>query len=170
MDKAKDFEKGWEQRKADKRKQIEEMIVAVFPWLKEVPVEERNQLKENVSGLMVMERLYDAGYRKIPENAVVLTREEYNTYKADCECWDIKEESYQRQIDELERRIKEDLFTPKEAGEMICKHTKQARKETAEKFRDRVKEYVIDDFSEYDYGYLCMRLDEICKELMEERK
>ena len=54
-------------------KQIEEMVLAVYPWLKEVPIEERNQLKENVSGLMVMERLYNAGYRKIPENAVVLT-------------------------------------------------------------------------------------------------
>lgn len=60
------------------KKQIEEMILAVYPWLKEVPVEERNQLKENVSGSMVMERLYNAGYRKIDKDSVVLTREEYN--------------------------------------------------------------------------------------------
>ena len=43
---------------------IEEMVLAVYPWLKEVPIEERKQLRENVSGLMVMERLYNAGYRK----------------------------------------------------------------------------------------------------------
>lgn len=40
------------------------MVIAVYPWLKEVPVEERKQLSEHVSGLMVMERLYNAGYRK----------------------------------------------------------------------------------------------------------
>lgn len=56
----------------DKQKQIEEMVIAVYPWLKEVPIEEREQLKENVSGLMVMERLYNAGYRQINEyNEVV---------------------------------------------------------------------------------------------------
>lgn len=43
---------------------IEEMVLAVYPWLKQVPIEERKQLRENVSGLMVMERLYNAGYRK----------------------------------------------------------------------------------------------------------
>lgn len=48
----------------EKEKLIEEMVMAVYPWLKEVPIEERKQLQENVSGLMVMERLYNAGYRK----------------------------------------------------------------------------------------------------------
>lgn len=48
---------------------IEEMVLAVYPWLKEVPIEERKQLRENVSGLMVMQRLYNAGYRKESDTA-----------------------------------------------------------------------------------------------------
>ncbi len=53
------------------------------------------------------ERLYNAGYRKIPENAVVLTREEYDEIK-----------QYQSYIPEL-----------KKAFDKICK-------ETAEKIAD----------------------------------
>lgn len=85
-------------------------------------------------GLVIARKLYNAGYRKIPENAVVLTEEEYRQ--------DIK-----------------DLVRSNE------KTREETRKETAEKFAERLKEYFIDDFSEYEYDYLCMRIDEICKEL-----
>ena len=63
MDKAKDFEKGWEEYKAKKKQEIEEM--------------EKDIVRSE--GLDVHGKakyLYDLGYRKIPENAVVLTREE----------------------------------------------------------------------------------------------
>ena len=48
---------------------IEEMVLVVYPWLKEVPIEERKELQENVSGLMVMEKIYNAGYRKESDTA-----------------------------------------------------------------------------------------------------
>lgn len=44
---------------------------------------------------------------------------------------------------------------------------KQGFKEGVQAVQIQLKEYVIDDFTEYDYGYLCMRLDEICKKLTE---
>jgi predicted RNA-binding protein len=61
----------------DKQKQIEEManffkgilpIKAMADW---IPI----KINHNYKGYG--EELYNAGYRKIPENAVVLTREEY---------------------------------------------------------------------------------------------
>ena len=42
---------------------------------------------------------------------------------------------------------------------------KQAVKDTAEKFAERLGKCVVDDFTEYEYGYLCMRIDEICEEI-----
>lgn len=86
------------------------------------------------------EALYKAVYRKINENEVVLTREELERHKG---------------------------FSREEVDEISETAIKNSRKETAEKFAERLKDYVIDDFSEYDYGYLCMKIDAICKEITE---
>ena len=55
----------------DKQKEIEEMAEIIF-----------NSRYKNgyISPLKGANALYNAGYRKIPENAVVLTREEYTNY------------------------------------------------------------------------------------------
>lgn len=141
----------------DKQKQIEEMVLAVYPWLKEVPIEERKQLREHVRGLMIMERLYNAGYRKIPEGAVVLTREELEDMKFTQEHCNLYEENKWLKA-ELKRQI-----------EMVDK----ARKETAEKFADMGKNHrSIKVLSQIDgleavYRYICEGLDEIAKEIIE---
>ena len=63
----------------DKQKRIEEM---------EKDIAVRMAMAKGVAGSMnngvegwLSEYLYNAGYRKIPENAVVLTREEYEKHK-----------------------------------------------------------------------------------------
>lgn len=106
------------------------------------------------------ERLYNAGYRKIPEDAVVLTRERH--------------EELEKAVDSVQVAVSS--FTRLETLYKIkCKELElaeeKARKETAEKFKERLKEkgwrdgydsegvmhpYIIIDIEE---------LDEICKEL-----
>ena len=57
----------------DKQKQIEEMGNIVF----------KSRYKNDyIFPLKAANELYNAGYRKIPENAVVLTREEYEELKS----------------------------------------------------------------------------------------
>lgn len=145
-------------------KQIEEMVLAVYPWLKGVPIEERKQLSENVSGLMVMERLYNAGYRKIPENAVVLTGT-------------AKEEHFVDLLTEFD----EMGFYPLTTGANAEEYTKewkrrmlyaigQLRKETAEKFAEKLKEKAWafntdENGNVWDYSIMKSTIDEISKEI-----
>ena len=51
------------------------------------------------------ERLYDAGYRKIPENAVVLKREEYDTLKAENDKYVKDCIDYLATINKLENKV-----------------------------------------------------------------
>ena len=112
----------------DKEKQIEEME-------KEITHIQRCGVTDNT---ILAKYLLEKYQPKLPEDSVVLTKEEYNEQKADCECWEIKEESYQRQIAELNKRIKDDLFTPQECGEMIRKAQKASHKETAREIFDKL--------------------------------
>ena len=87
-------------------------------------------------------QVLNAGYRKIPENAVVLTREEF----------DKKLEPFRLEIISLSQELIE-------TSQKLMK----ARKETAEKFAERVKE-------ETDHGISALydsTVDEICKEITE---
>lgn len=84
------------------------------------------------------EKLYNAGYRKIPENAVVLTREEYGSL--------VTRPSLNTAIDVFE-----------------------VRKETAEKFAERVKlkvkELDLGGWIEVATGSMYKIVDEIAKEI-----
>lgn len=82
------------------------------------------------------EGAYNAGYRKIPENAVVLTREQYE----------------------------KDLAIERELGE---RKASRARKETAEKFAERVKMAFYYEFDELIPSIMADKIDEICKEITE---
>ena len=93
---------------------------------------------------------YNAGYRKIPENAVVLTREEYKTLKDlavdkchyDCPLIDYPDF-------EREKMLRDDT-----------------RKETAEKFAERLKARAF--YSVGDTRCVAVHtIDEICKDLLE---
>ena len=107
------------------------------------------------------EVLYKLGYRKIPENAVVLTREEHQKYLA----FKIIEPQVRGCLDrerELEKRL-----------ETISK-------ETAEKFAERLKSrfdksreyYTIDTGTAWGEGQIGGlindKIDKICKEIIGE--
>ena len=121
----------------DKQNQIEEM---------EKDIAVRMAMAKGVAGSMnkgvegwLSEYLYNAGYRKLPEGAVVLTREEY------------------QMLNYFNHR-----------GEELLK---QERKETAEKFAERLKEMAYQS-SDWSHGVHPMvvevdYIDEVCEELME---
>ena len=77
------------------------------------------------------EELYNAGYRKIPENAVVLTREEYE---------DI-------------------VFSHKFITDLISSHRESVHKEPAELFAERLKELVADRNCNDDYDWEDVQVD-----------
>lgn len=139
MDKQKDFEKGWEEYKVKRKQEIEELESAIY---------------DNYSDdtKFMATALYNAGYRKIPKNAVVLTREEYNELvnlqqthseeltnaiqsyeegKADLK---INYDNHIKNLEKIIDRQSKDLNS--QANRLIGLKAKleNARKETAEKF------------------------------------
>lgn len=109
------------------------------------------------------ERAINAGYRKIPENAVVLTKEEYDGKVI---------------VVEMSGGHKLKLSVGKfyEMSKILEEYT---RKETAEKFaemankriaqrqgeRDCYETFAIDDKARYDGDIVSLALFEICKEI-----
>ncbi len=53
----------------DKQKQIEEMVITAYPIYATMEDKLRKQIIENLNSYVIFERLYNAGYRKIPEGA-----------------------------------------------------------------------------------------------------
>jgi hypothetical protein len=154
----------------DSQKQIEEIarIIAFdlcpnrhvhAKWGEEAQCYSDNNFAECTKIKNVVDKLYNAGYRKIPENAVVLTKEELE--ERDC-----------KNFHEGHRTGVAGTYEQVEAlnaalNERNAELEEYVRKETAEKFAEMLKECVVDDFTEYEYDYLCMRIDEICKEITE---
>ena len=119
--------------------------------------------------------LINADYRKIPENAVVLTREEHQKYLAFKiiepqirGCLD-REQIYQRTIENLKAIIKI------KDEHLHVRLTEQTRKETVEKFADRLKLDVSEDNELHEaLNYYLKRdyfeyIDERCKEMIGEK-
>ena len=127
----------------DKQKQIEEMARVISVNCGECYTC-KYQGDINCVDFLSAEELYNAGYRKIPENAVVLTREEYKTLKdlamdkCHYDCHLIDYPDFER-----ERMLRDDT-----------------RKETAEKFAERLKAI-------FKYEAHQQWIDEICKEITE---
>ena len=126
----------------DKQKQIEEMA------------KDLKQIKFNMQGYFIPQYvgvheditardLYDLGYRKIPENAVVLTDKR-----------DIQQFEWSKLVDKM------GVF------KLIEKECAKIRKETAEKFAERLKEKM--DNQQYillPTATMKYMIDEICKEI-----
>ena len=104
---------------------------------------------------LIAEKLYAAGYRKIPEGAVVLTRKDREEFN----------ELYRSALQRAEK------------WEKLCGiKIKETRKETAEKFAERLKEkleenspiagYDLEDL-EFDGETIQECIDEICEEFTE---
>lgn len=141
MDKAKDFEKGWEEYKAKSKQEIEEMYQEFLNYKFE------NSCPETFSYKGICEHFHKEGYRKIPKNAVVLTREEYAS-----------------------------LVTRPSLNTAI--NVFDVRKETAEKFAERLKSDEDIKLILINVRYMQTRIDEaekaikrkidkICKEITE---
>ena len=133
------------------KQMIEEMAKLVQgDMCGDVPCEECNYhgkmkiLPRYCGVYLIAEKLYNAGYRKISEGAVVLTREEWKRMKS----------SLYYSKEECERR-----------NQKICK-------ETAEKFAERLHSRGRN--VPYDGNYYGMvfedDIDEICKEITEGKK
>ena len=153
MDKAKDFEKGFEEYKAKKKQEIEELGQDIY--------DNCPDLCENGCGgkpcyKCIAEALHRDNYRKIPENAVVLTREEY--VESGDMYIDGKMEM-QRYYDEVE--------IPKVKKETAEKFEKMALKEI-KAISVKNEEYLLEDESVYEDSSLENVLEkvkiEICKE------
>lgn len=152
----------------DKQKQIEEMEnelsnIQTYSYMEIYPC---RQLQSNK---IVAEHLIGKGYRKIPENAVVLTMEEL---KEKIDCCDvsmihhdddgkryIEYEKYEDFTDRLGKRIQQ-----------LKGQLKQARNETAEKFAERLKAECKTDYINSTKERAIAKIDEIAKKITEEKE
>ena len=125
-------------------------------------------------GKPIAEELYNEGCRKIPEGAVVLTREEHQKYLA----FKIIEPQVRGCLDrerELEKQVREldkELNLAKSVLSYDDKHPLKnwqniLRKETAEKFSERVKMAFYYEFDELIPSIMADKIDEIAKEITE---
>lgn len=132
----------------DKQKQIEEMAKDMHEGHIEIC---NNTLFDDCPKnchICNAKAFYERGYRKIPENAVVLTREEYDGKGI---------------VVEMSGGHKLKLSVGKfgEMSKILEEHT---RKETAEKFAERAKEEAFVVFMGEPI-IRASKLDEICKEI-----
>lgn len=120
----------------------------------------------------VCTELYTAGYRKISENAVVLTREEHQRYLAykiiepqirGCLDREVKLEKQVRELGKELNLAKSVLSYDDERP--LEKWAEHLRKETAEKFAERVKMAFYYEFDELIPSIMADKIDEIAKEL-----
>lgn len=125
-------------------KQIEEMVITAYPIYATMEDELRKEAIECMHSYPIFERLYKAGYRKIPENAVVVSRAEYNDLKG------------------LEKHF----------DDYLIKEIVETRKETAEKFALKLADYFVEHCGGKLFIGLTLQewykmIDEICKEITE---
>jgi hypothetical protein len=159
-------------------KQIEEMArVLCSSWKHMYDSCEKCSEKLCCAYYNVAEELVDAGYRKIPEGAVVLTREEHQRYLAYKiiepkirGCLD-REEKLEKQVRELDKELnlaKSVLSYDDERP--LEKWAEHLRKETAEKFAERLSEEDCSIPIKDDFIIITRKdIDEICKEFTEGR-
>ena len=119
-----------------KQEQIEEMVSIMAasnnPFV-DVPVE----IMPNVA-----EALYNAGYRKLPKDSVVLSREEYERLKR---VENEKDRLYEIKLD-LENQLIEKGWTDYEGADEIEKRvSKETAKEFAEKLKNKLFEFFQDN-------------------------
>lgn len=106
--------------------------------------------------------------RLIPENAVVLTREEFENLGLVVETVQEYESQNGQPVLVKERKVVKKSQT--DFVELLNRETRelqislQARKETAEKFAEKLFE-VFDEYFLYDRAFINRKINEICKEI-----
>ena len=140
-------------------------------WGEEAQCYSDNNFSECTQIKNVVDKLYNAGYRKIPENAVVLTETEYNDLLSD-EVKTIERDIAEYWATEEVATVAKELH--KEGYRKIDDHAilvlrkakcleQKIRKETAEKFAERLKDAL------FDLGNVVTEkdIDEIAEEITE---
>lgn len=153
MDKQKDFDKDINVRS----KMIEEMTELMGNWALR-----NNMCWHEGHAKALAETFVENDYGKIHENAVVLTRERYSELKGRAE----------EVFNEMTERMKAEVKIERKMGN---RKVEQARKETAEKFAERLKasKTIKAIFGEgwiFSYVEVCKEIDEIAKEFTEGEK
>ena len=172
MDKQRDFEKGWEEYKAEKKQEIEEIGQDIADICSDMAL---NCCGNTPCYACIAKRLERKGYRKIPENAVVLTREEYENLGLFVETVQEYESQNGQPILVKEKKVVKKSQTDfvdllnREIRELQI--SQQARKETAEKFAERLKAmaYQSTDWSHGEHPMVVEvdYIDEIAEEITE---
>ena len=140
---------------------IEEMVKDMFDYSRtfkiiQNAIDDECFIKEHKKSLRgYAEYLYNAGYRKIPEGAVVLTSEMYSDYLIT-----------QTNNAYLEEQVKKLQGDNERLYKNIGKFKDAVRKETAEKIAERAKEEAFVVFMGEPI-IRASKIDEICKELTE---
>ena len=180
----------------DKKKKIEEMAKVIqYNMCKDTPCEECNYhgvkykiLPRHCSVYIHAEMLYNAGYRKIKANEVVLTEKEYKRYTRiekiiklakmeKANGYEVKngklyyfsnmlggceiEFKDLQDICDMANHYNEEFWGLDQRITFWQLKAEETRKETAEKFAERVKWQFVDS------ERLCEQIDEICKEIVE---
>ena len=146
----------------DKQKQINEIADIIFEALNN-----KGRIANGEGVDIISAAIYNAGYRKIDKNAVVLTRGDYE------KLLDVRADVILKDIDKV---FKEEFEDTKRSMEKKIKPIYKAietrtRKETAEKFARLLKETlhydVIPESGITDERNVFENIDEICKEITE---
>lgn len=142
----------------------------------------RHYEKGGICGLKdFAEALYNAGYRKIPEGAVVLTDDELNEVIDTCKVSMIVTDDdgekyislddhneYTERLGKLVRQRKARIeYLEKLLDDRCDRCIERERKETAEKFAEMVKMAFYYEFDELIPSIMADKIDEICKEITE---
>lgn len=158
MDKqAKDFEKGWEEHKAKKKQEIETLGQDIADICSDMAL---NCCGNTPCYACIAKRLERKGYRKITENAVVIPKE--------ISCYDNVEKAIKVYKTDLGSKVE---FTNEQIlflTQLYHFDEMRVRKETAEKFAERLKALYVPRLNEWDeisVGGLCFEIDEIAKEI-----
>ena len=147
-----------------RKQMIEEMAKSCCDWTVNC---QKWSLLSHCNYIYHATKIYNAGYRKIPENAVVLTREEAETISGTLKAYEEFIFDLQEATMVCKKEIEE---AQKVAVKEIEEYVQQARKETAEKFAERMKAQYpprTDKRCTLDDCYMLDRIDEICKEISE---
>ena len=145
-----------------KQQKIEEIMLTIPQKIVAYNGDPKGQHLYGEQRLQIAEVLYNAGYRKIPENAIVLTNKEYNTLldnitvlqkhfnnvKEDC----ILYRNKSRSLEQILIQIQEEK--------------KNAIKEFAEKLKEKFDGYDATSYNGYEEGF--HNLQEEINELLKE--
>ena len=120
----------------DKEKQITEMAKTMCFQANSCTV--KSCVQVNCEKTWLAENLYNAGYRKFPEDSVVISRDNYNRLKKDNEDID----TFCRDIGYIRRDNGNAIVTFKEFQDYVELQNNKASKETAEKIYLQAKAVV----------------------------